>query len=267
MKRLKFYKYQGAGNDFILIEDFSEKYLKFSKSQIQNLCHRNYGIGSDGLILLRKSRISHAKMHFFNPDGQGADLCGNGSRCAVAHLKDARVTLETTEGIILGENHEDAVAIKLPRTEEIMSPIAVDGDRIGHLFHTGVPHLIIMVNDLENGDFEKHSQTLRYSEMFQPEGVNVSFLKISDGSASIRTYERGVEGETLACGTACAAAALLMRKNDKKKKSQYTVYPKSLNPLQFTFDNQDNIWMRGSALKVFEGEINIPNLVNETVES
>ncbi|MCH9621304.1 MAG: Diaminopimelate epimerase [Chlamydiia bacterium] len=260
MEKIKFFKYQGAGNDFIIIEDFSEKYSSMGSCLIEQLCDRNFGIGADGLVLIEPSIIAHVKMRFFNRDGEEADFCGNATRCVVWHLNRDNISIETKQGIVLGKKEQELVSIKMPFCEEVLSPIALEGDRIGHLYNTGVPHLILYVKDLKTSSFNEEARVLRNSDMFQPEGVNVSFIQEIDKKMKIRTYERGVEGETLACGTACAAVALWMRGNDKKKKSQYTVYPKSQNPLQFTFDIQENMWMKGDAQNVYEGMISIPKL-------
>jgi len=262
MRRVKFFKYQGAGNDFILIEDLNQALAFDITHYIPFMCNRNFGIGADGVILLQLSKIADAKMRIFNPDGGEASMCGNGLRCAVKHFNKTFVSIETLEGIAVGENQDGAVSVTLPNFEELLSPIALSHSRTGHLFHTGVPHLIIHVNSLEVNDFEKEAKELRYHEMFAPDGVNVSYIMEIDKDLHIRTYERGVEKETLACGTACAAATLLLRKYDKKKKSQYRVFPKSGNALQFTFDNQERIWMKGPAEPVFYGEIDLSNIQN-----
>ncbi len=262
MKRVKFFKYQGAGNDFILVEDFNQSLNFEIREYISFMCDRNFGIGADGLILLQPSKIADAKMRIFNSDGGEATMCGNGLRCAVKHLEKISVSIETLEGIAVGENQEGHVSVTLPTVEEVLSPLALSNSRIGHLFHTGVPHLVIMVDSLEVEDFEQEAKELRCHKMFAPDGVNVSYIKEVNNDLHIRTYERGVEKETLACGTACAAAILLLRKYDKKKKSQYRVFPKSGNALQFTFDNQERIWMKGPAEAVFSGEIDLTKILN-----
>ena len=256
-KQVKFFKYQGAGNDFILFEDFNRKFKVEMSHHIPLLCHRNFGIGADGVIILQPSLIATTKMSIFNNDGGEADMCGNGLRCVVAHFKEKHVSVETKVGICLGENKECDVFVTLPVTEIIMSPINLPNNQIGHLLNTGVPHLIIIVDKLEDPDFEIKANALRNNKMFAPNGVNVSYITTKNDAIYIRTYERGVEAETLACGTACAAAVLVMRKYDKKRTSVYTVYPKSLNKLHFIFDSQERIWMSGPAKKVFQGEIQL----------
>ncbi len=256
-KQVKFFKYQGAGNDFILFEDFTNKFKDEMAHHIAPLCDRNYGIGADGVIILQPSIIATTKMRIFNPDGGEADMCGNGLRCIVAHFNQQEVTIETKAGICLGKSSESEVFVTLPQAEIIMSPIALQNNQIGHLINTGVPHLIIMVENLEDPEFESKAKALRNHKMFAPDGVNVSYIKPHNECIYIRTFERGVEAETLACGTACAASVVVMRKYDKKKKSMYTVYPKSLKKLHFNFDNQERIWMSGPALLVFQGEIQL----------
>jgi diaminopimelate epimerase len=261
-KKIHFFKYQGAGNDFILIEDYHLNFLQSGLLDIPRLCNRHYGIGADGLILLQPSRVSSIQMRIFNPDGGEASMCGNGLRCAIKHLQKEQVSIETAAGICLGKNVKEGVFCSLPIIEDVFSPIALEGGVSAHLINTGVPHLIVEVADLDLKDFEKRARDLRYHPMFSNEGVNVSFIHKRGEDIFIRTYERGVEGETLACGTACAAAVLVVRKSENKKKDKYIVYPKSHNSLSFTFDGQNRIWMRGSAEKVFQGEIQIEKSAN-----
>lgn len=254
---MKFFKYQGAGNDFILIDDFQKKVGAKIKKHIPSLCDRHFGIGADGVILLQSSRLATAKMKFFNPDGGEACLCGNGLRCAVKHLKMERVSIETGAGICLGENRDNHVAATIPNISEILSPLAIGVNRVGHLIDTGVPHLIIESAEFEREDFTEYARDLRYHTMFAPDGVNVSLIKQDGADIHIRTYERGVEGETLACGTACAASVAVIRKGDNKSRLRYTVYPKSKDALHFTFDSQERVWMQGPAELVFHGDISL----------
>ncbi len=256
-KQVEFFKYQGAGNDFILFEDFSGKLKGPTAHEILKLCDRNYGIGGDGVIILQSSIIATTKMRIFNADGGEADICGNGLRCTVAHFGHEKVSIETNAGICIGESRSTGIFVTLPCAEDIMSPLALENNQTAHLINMGVPHLIIMVESLEDIEFEHKARKLRNHKMFAPAGVNVSYITTSNDSIFIRTYERGVEGETLACGTASAAAAFVMRNYDKKRKSMYTVYPKSLNPLHFIFDNQGRIGMLGPASRVFQGQIHL----------
>lgn len=253
-KRVGFFKYQGSGNDFILIEDYHNFFFTHFQDKISTLCNRHYGIGADGFILLQSSLIADCKMRIFNPDGNEASMCGNGLRCVIKHLESDHVTVETNEGICIGENHED-VRATIPIAEEILSPVALIDGNVGHLINTGVPHLIIPVSTLEVDDFEEKARVLRYHEMFSPHGVNVSYIKSVDEKIYIRTYERGVEKETLSCGTAAAACAYVVRKHETTKQSLYKIYPKSNEILQFSFDSLENIWMRGPAEKIFKGEL------------
>ena len=234
-QKILFSKYHGAGNDFILIEDFNQTVFQLVEKDISMLCNRNYGIGADGIILLQPSRIAAAKMRIYNSDGGEASMCGNGLRCAIKHFKKNRVSIETNEGICLGENRNDQVAVTLPKTEEILSPIALTEGRFGHLMNTGVPHLIILLEDINSVNFESRARELRYDKMFSPEGVNVSYVAIDGENIKIRTYERGVEAETLACGTACAASVLVIRKYHKEKKQKIYCLPKVFKTIKVYF--------------------------------
>lgn len=254
-QKVRFYKYQGAGNDFIIVEDFDGAFSFTWKKKISWMCNRHYGIGADGVILLQQSRIAYVKMKIYNPDGLEAKMCGNGLRCVIKHLDIKKVTVETKEGISLGENIDGMVLATLPYYEEILSPLAIPGNREGHLINTGVSHLIIEVNNIEDDNFEAQARQYRSHHMFGPKGVNVSYICQKQEAIYIRTFERGVESETLACGTAAAAAVMVVRKYEKPKKSHYFVYPKSNQCLEFLFDSKENMWMKGPANMVFKGQV------------
>ncbi len=219
MKKIPFYKMQGSGNDFILIDN-RRGVLK--GKNLRNLaitvCHRHYSVGADGLIVIVPSRRADFKWRFFNADGSEAEMCGNGSRCAArfAHLmgiatKD--MAFETLAGIIHARVKNDQVKVQLTDASGLRMNIAVpldSGLRMGHFIDTGVPHLVYLSKDLDGEDVERIGRTTRYHELFKPSGTNVNFLQIQGKHrVRIRTYERGVEGETLACGTGSVAAALV----------------------------------------------------------
>ena len=219
MKKIPFYKMQGSGNDFILIDN-RKGVLK--GMNLKNLavivCHRNYSVGADGLIVIVPSKKADFKWRFFNADGSEAEMCGNGSRCAArfAYLKKIAkkdMAFETLAGTIHAQVKNVTVKVQLPGASGLRMNIAVpleSGLRMGHFINTGVPHLVYLSKDLAGEDVERIGRTTRYHELFKPAGTNVNFIQIQGAhKLRIRTYERGVEGETLACGTGSVAAALV----------------------------------------------------------
>ena len=210
---------QGSGNDFILIDN-RRGILKGSnlRNLAMTVCDRHYSVGADGLIVIVPSRRADFKWRFFNADGSEAEMCGNGSRCAArfAHLKKIAkrdLSFETLAGIIHAQVKKDTVNVQLTNASGLRMNIAVpldSGRRMGHFINTGVPHLVYLSKDLEHEDVERIGRTTRYHELFKPAGTNVNFIEIlAPHKVRIRTYERGVEGETLACGTGSVAAALV----------------------------------------------------------
>jgi diaminopimelate epimerase len=219
MEKIPFYKMQGSGNDFLLIDN-RRRILKGKslKELAITLCHRRYSVGADGLIVIVPSKKADFKWRFFNADGSEAEMCGNGSRCAArfAYLKKiAKKTLsfETLAGIVRAEVRKNVVEVQLTGASGLRMNIAVpldSGLRMGHYINTGVPHLVYLSKDLESEDVDRIGRTTRYHDLFKPAGTNVNFIQIqSRHKVWIRTYERGVEGETLACGTGSVAAALV----------------------------------------------------------
>ncbi len=210
---------QGSGNDFILIDN-RRNILKGKnlKDLATTLCHRHYSVGADGLIVIVPSKKVDFKWRFFNADGSEAGMCGNGSRCAarfafVKKIAKKDMAFETLAGIIHAQVKPRSVKVQLTGAAGLRMNIAVpldSGIRMGHYIDTGVPHLVYLSKDIDNEDVDRVGRTTRYHELFKPAGTNVNFIQIdSKRKLRIRTYERGVEGETLACGTGSVAGALI----------------------------------------------------------
>jgi len=219
MKKIPFTKMHGSGNDFLLIDN-RRNILKGMnlKDLAVKVCDRHYSVGADGLIVIVPSKKADFKWRFFNADGSEAEMCGNGSRCAArfALLKKIvkkNMDFETLAGTIHAEAKKDTVKVQLTGAAGLRMNIAVpldSGLRMGHFINTGVPHLVYLSKDLNSEDVDRIGRTTRYHELFKPAGVNVNFIQIQGRhKLRIRTYERGVEGETLACGTGSVAAALI----------------------------------------------------------
>jgi len=261
---LQFAKYHGTGNDFILIDDREENFRGDSEF-IKKLCDRHFGIGADGLMLLQTAAGFDFRMVYYNADGKESSMCGNGGRCIVAFarklglLDTEKASFVATDGpheaIILHE-HPEETQVKLKMID--VSPIHITGD---HAFiNTGSPHFVIETEQINSLDIIAEGRKIRYSDAFSPGGTNVDFLQYNSASIRVRTYERGVEDETLSCGTGVTAAAIFAAA------SRPSTYPSPIQtltlggPLQVHYSGSDNgfgeIWLEGPASLVFEGKIN-----------
>lgn len=212
MARIVFSKWQGTGNDFIVVDDRAVDFPSNDTALVRRLCDRHFGIGSDGLILIQAPRTTGTDYHmeFFNPDASRS-FCGNGSRCAFASystllpqgLPQGFLRFTAIDGEHSASFEQGLVSIGM-RDVKGIERISQDVDFI----HTGSPHLLVWVDDPEAIDIVPQAHVHRYGDRFKKEGVNVNFLRWNNGAVEMRTYERGVEGETLSCGTGVTAAAL-----------------------------------------------------------
>ncbi len=255
--KISFHKYQGTGNDFVMIDDRSGSFPISDTALISHLCDRKMGIGADGVILVQNHASLDFKMVYFNPDGSQS-LCGNGSRCAVAFAKSLELigekcTFETTDGIHDAYFEGDIVHFHL---HDVKMTTRKGDD---WFINTGSPHHIELTGNLNDIDIIKEGSTIRYSEEYKPAGTNVNFVALAKDHISVRTYERGVEGETLSCGTgvtACALAASFMNYS-----SPVTVKTKggklSVSFTQTEDESFENIYLAGPAKKVFEGAVEV----------
>ncbi|HUH28846.1 diaminopimelate epimerase [Gelidibacter sp.] len=253
-----FYKYQGTGNDFVVIDN---RYLAFDKKdtkRIKFLCDRRFGIGADGLILLESHDALDFKMVYFNSDGNESSMCGNGGRCIVAFAKflgiiNNSTSFEAIDGLHYAEIENDIIKLQ-------MQDVTYLEKFESHVFlNTGSPHHVQMERDLEQLDIRKVGSTIRYGAPYNEVGSNVNFVsKISDELFSVRTYERGVEDETLSCGTGVTAVALAMHYIGKTEKNLLTLNVEG-GTLKVSFEKDGqgyrNIWLIGPAVQVFKGEI------------
>lgn len=216
---LNFTKMNGAGNDFVMLDN-RDLSLSLSQDQIAQLCDRHRGVGADGLLAVEPATEGgDFKMRYYNADGGEAEMCGNGARCFgrfVNRLHDDKlkhIKFETQAGMISAEFEGDQVRINMsaPHSLKLHQNLPVVGtDMTVHSVNTGVPHAVVFVEQLEDTPVHEWGAALRYHEVFKPKGTNANFAKVtSPGSIVIRTYERGVEGETLACGTGMVACALI----------------------------------------------------------
>ena len=217
MRKVPFLKMTGAGNDF-LVFDGRKASFKLSTWQIAWACNRNFGVGADGVLIVRPSRAADFRMQYFNADGSHAEMCGNGARCIARYAHELGVagkqmSFETDAGLVRGEMLGKArvrVTLSDPRGLGEIRSIRSGAGTWKYVFvNTGVPHVVIPVSGLNTFDVVGAGRSIRTHRAFAPKGTNVNFIqKISSKQIRVRTYERGVEGETLACGTGVSAAAI-----------------------------------------------------------
>ena len=257
---LDFKKYHGAGNDFILIDDRLLTFPTHDFQVIVKLCHRRFGIGADGLILLQPSQKADFLFRIFNSDGKEAAMCGNGIRCLVHFAKslglDKDVYLVETQNAILSCQMTEG---KITSSYEYSRPSELSikiGHHDVHVINTGVPHAVVFVETLDIPDFYHQARDIRFHSLFQPEGVNVNFVTVqSDQSLRCRTYERGVEDETLACGTGAVAVATIAKQLYQIRGS-IKVIPASQDVLEVDI-GVESAQMTGPVHCVFTGSISL----------
>ncbi|MDL5513781.1 diaminopimelate epimerase [Arenibacter sp. M-2] len=256
---LNFYKYQGTGNDFVMIDNRKEFFPKDNVGLVSFLCDRRFGIGADGLILLENDKDTDFKMVYYNSDGRQGTMCGNGGRCIVAfahHLGvvDQNITFKAVDGLHKATMAEGIVSLEMQDVKEIR-------EKSNSLFlNTGSPHHVQLVDGLKEFDVRKEGAKLRYG-LYGEQGSNINFVdQASEDTFNVRTYERGVEDETFSCGTGVTAVALAMYHSGKTKKDFVKIVTPGGN-LQVKFRNSENgydqIWLTGPAQLVFKGEIDV----------
>ncbi|MEO1517041.1 MAG: diaminopimelate epimerase [Bacteroidota bacterium] len=261
MMHIPFVKYQGTGNDFVLIDNRQTQWLARGEvKRIERLCDRRFGIGADGLILLENHPDCDFEMVYFNADGRESSMCGNGGRCIVqfAHHLGA---IENSCRFLAIDGYHDALVRSDGWIELKMSKVtSVEKGEDYYLLNTGSPHYVIFAEDLDDIDVVANGQAIRYSKRFRAEGVNVNFVERRSDGILVATYERGVEGETLSCGTGVTAAAICHYLDDPSPLRQLVGIQSKGGPLQVRFQAQadgvfEDIWLCGPAVRVFEGEV------------
>jgi len=256
---IKFYKYQGTGNDFIMIDNRDKTIPQLTESTIKSLCSRRFGIGADGLILLENTNGYDFKMVYYNSDGRESTMCGNGGRCIVKFAQDLGMVKENYRFMAIDGEHEaylrdEKVHLKMI---DIKSPQEQEG---GWFIQTGSPHHIVFSAGLDQLELVEEARKIRYNGYYADEGVNVNFVDSNQGGLTMRTYERGVEDETYSCGTGVTAAALVSYYTGQSKQKNIPVHTKG-GDLSVTFDVSEkgfkDVWLIGPATYVFKGEVEI----------
>jgi diaminopimelate epimerase len=261
---LHFYKYQGTGNDFIILDNRKAEYSNLSTIQIALLCNRRFGIGADGLMLLNFVPNTDFEMKYYNADGRESTMCGNGGRCLVKFAYHCGIhrttyTFNAIDGEHLAEIDLDGtVSLKMRDVYEIKNYHS------DYILNTGSPHYVKMVPDVDKFDVVTQGRLIRNSPPFIKEGINVNFVQqMAEDEIFVRTYERGVEDETLSCGTGVTAAALVCYHNENGF-NDVNVFTKG-GKLNVEYDRMDennykNVWLSGPAEKVYEGNIDLSKL-------
>jgi diaminopimelate epimerase len=268
MKHIEFFKASGSGNDFIIIDNrdkiINEKNLK---NFVANVCRRKMSVGADGLILIEESGLVDFKWRFFNSDGSQPEMCGNGARCAArfAYLNKiagSKMSFETIASIVSAEVKNDRVKIKMTDPSDLKTDYIINlenGPISLSSVNTGVPHVVIAVLNLDDVEVVRLGREIRFHKRYAPSGTNVNFIcKQKEGIVAIRTYERGVEDETLACGTGAVAAAVVTASLSGMK-SPIKVRTRSGNSLYVYFKEKEgkyyDTYLEGDARIIYKGEL------------
>lgn len=269
---IPFSKYNGCGNDFILIDNRALFFPSQNVSFIQSLCQRQKGIGADGLILLEPSKDATFRMRIFNSDGREAEMCGNGARCIVKFAQEVGLlcppcTIQTMHSLLKAGYDGDDISIDMgiPQEIEWSKKLSINGHPLTiHWIDTGVPHAVLFVDHLQHEKWMSLAPKIRFHPAFYPKGVNVNFASINGDLIEVRTYERGVEGETLACGTGATAVALAAAKQTGKE-SPVRIKTSSgdLLKIYFTLNSKfENVHLSGPARCTFRGALCSTKLTN-----
>lgn len=256
----QFYKYQGAGNDFIVIDNRELLIDKNDTKTIKKLCDRRFGIGADGLMLLQSKQGYDFEMVYFNSDGKEGTMCGNGGRCIVAFAYFLGIIKAKTKFWAIDGEHladvlqDDYINLKMGDVT------GVENNGEYYFLNTGSPHYVQFVTGIEELDVFNVGRSIRYNERFKEEGTNVNFVEEINNRLMVRTYERGVENETLACGTGITACAIAASYHSEKIKDEYEIKAMG-GDLKVRFKKVDDmfkdIWLEGPAVQVFSGMVSI----------
>lgn len=267
MSEIKFYKYHGAGNDFIVIDNRKKKFPVKNHKLVEQLCDRRFGIGADGLLLLNVSKQHDFDMGYFNADGKPGSMCGNGARCIVyfAHesgIKKKQFAFTAPDGLheatLISENKKTNTSLVKVKMNDVNKIKNIGKDLF---LNTGSPHYIRFVNDVSKIDVFEEGKKIRHSKPFGLKGTNVNFVAVKNQTLFIRTYERGVENETLACGTGVTAAAIAAVATNKINQTS-KIKLEALGGTLFVYLKKkenvfEEVYLEGEAQKVFDGSITI----------
>jgi diaminopimelate epimerase len=262
--KIKFYKYQGAGNDFILIDNREKISHEFTVQHIKKMCDRHFGIGADGLMLLNNKEGFDFEMIYFNADGNEGSMCGNGGRCIVQFASNMGIKKNEYKFLATDGVHEAKIDLNKEVSLKMNNVTDVDFSMDHYVLDTGSPHYVKFVSDVQDLNVVSDGSKIRNSREFAEKGINVNFVQtLDDDHIFVRTYERGVEDETLSCGTGVTASALMAAHNDngfnhvevRTKGGHLSVEFDKISDSEFR-----NIWLSGPATFVFSGEYEIKDV-------
>jgi diaminopimelate epimerase len=257
---IQFYKYQGTGNDFILVEDWDGKKERALEGMIAHYCDRRFGIGADGFIFIQKRIGYDFYMRYYNSDGKISSMCGNGGRCIIAladylGIIEKKASFLAVDGPHTGYIEDDIINLMMSDVSQIKE----QGEDF--VLDTGSPHFIRFVKDYKDIDVNKKGAGIRYSEPYSQNGINVNFVELDEDQIFVATYERGVEGETLSCGTGVTAAALATKVYRPQQFNNTIKVSTKGGALQVKFNYSNDVftdvWLCGPAVYSFEGIIKI----------
>ncbi len=256
-----FYKYHGTGNDFIIIDNLKGDAPSLSEETIRHLCHRRFGIGADGLLVMQHKDGYDFEMIYYNANGKNGTMCGNGGRCMVKFAYDRGIHNYTYKFLAADGPHEAEIdnhgMIRL-KMQDVNSVEDIHGNCV---LNTGSPHYVKFINDLAEANVVENGREIRYSNPYKKEGINVNFVQnLEEDQIFVRTYERGVEDETYSCGTGVTASALMSAHNYRGFNQVKVKTPGGMLSVEYikTDDDQfENIWLCGPATFVFKGETEI----------
>lgn len=260
-KKFEFYKYQGTGNDFVIMDNRRLQFDRRDHELVARLCDRRFGIGGDGLMLLQSKEGFDFEMVYYNSDGKESSMCGNGGRCIVEFARSLELVKDKAHFIAIDGEHEAHVKpgfISLKMND--VSQVELNADY--SFLNTGSPHYVAFVNDIRNFNVFEEGKKIRNNARFRAEGTNVNFVEKDYNHLFVRTYERGVENETYSCGTGVTAAALVASIRDISTATDYCSIKTLGGDLTVKFRKQANnsftdIWLEGPATFVFKGEIEV----------
>jgi diaminopimelate epimerase len=259
--KIPFYKYEGTGNDFILVDNRQLGWRPVQKA-VAFLCDRHFGIGADGLMLLTEQKEFDFRMTYFNSDGLESSMCGNGGRCMTAFADTLGLGKETKKFSAVDGPHESRILRYLRGgmqvTLHMKDVIAAEKEDDHYFIHTGSPHYVRFSTDVGNANIVVEGRKVRYSSRFEKEGTNVDLVEVFPDHLFVRSYERGVEDETLSCGTGVTASAIAAAMEDPENPGYFDVRTRG-GDLKVSFSRVGNafreIWLEGPVNFVFSGEM------------
>lgn len=257
-QKINFSKYQGAGNDFILIDNRNGNFERSNENLVKNLCDRKFGIGADGLMLLQDNNNFDFEMVYYNADGREGSMCGNGGRCIVAFAKDLGIIKQETVFLAVDGKHHASIDSEVVNLQMI-DVNHLKKDEYAFVINTGSPHYVTFVNDLAELDVYQEGYLIRNNHIYKEQGINVNFVEKEANHYFVRTFERGVEDETLACGTGVTAAAMAISIEDNLEGAIEIPIRVLGGNLSVSFNKEGlhftNVFLKGPAKFVFNGEI------------